>query len=207
MTTPARFVCVEGLEGVGKSTNLSFITDWLFRHSIAHIVTREPGGTPLAEDIRSLLLNKRAESVDPMCELLLVFAARSQHVRTKIQPALDDGLWVVTDRFTDSTFAYQGAGRGLPLASIAQLESLVLGALRPDLTILLDAPAEVGMQRATDRGELDRFESERIEFFSRAREVYLERAKSAPERYLVVDATQSLADVQRQIADGLERLR
>lgn len=201
-----KFVCVEGLEGVGKSTNLAFITDWMFRRNISHIVTREPGGTPIAEEVRALLLTKRPEPVDSMCELLLVFAARAQHVNTKIRPSLEDGLWVVTDRFTDSTFAYQGAGRGLPLDHISQLETLVQQGLKPDLTILLDAPAEVGMQRAVVRGELDRFESERLSFFTRAREVYLSRAAERPEHYLIVDATQPLDAVQRDIVAGLERL-
>ncbi|WLD56668.1 dTMP kinase [Salinispirillum sp. LH 10-3-1] len=201
-----KFVCIEGLEGVGKSTNLAFITDWLFRNNIAHVVTREPGGTPIAEEVRGLLLSKRPEPVDAMCELLLVFAARAQHLNTKIRPSLEDGLWVVTDRFTDSTFAYQGAGRGMPLEQIAQLEALVQQGLKPDLTILLDAPAEVGLQRATARGELDRFESERLSFFTRARDVYLDRAAASPDRYLVIDATQSLEAVQREIAAGLERL-
>lgn len=201
-----KFVCIEGLEGVGKSTNLAFITDWLFRNNIAHIVTREPGGTPIAEEVRGLLLSQRQEPVDAMCELLLVFAARAQHLNTKIRPSLEDGLWVVTDRFTDSTFAYQGAGRGMPLDQITQLETLVQQGLRPDLTILLDAPADVGLQRATARGELDRFESERLSFFTRAREVYLARAAASPEHYLVIDATQSLEAVQQDIAAGLERL-
>lgn len=201
-----KFVCIEGLEGVGKSTNLAFITDWLFRNNIAHVVTREPGGTPIAEEVRGLLLSQRQEPVDAMCELLLVFAARAQHLNTKIRPSLEDGLWVVTDRFTDSTFAYQGAGRGMPLDQITQLETLVQQGLRPDLTILLDAPADVGLQRATARGELDRFESERLSFFTRAREVYLARAAASPEHYLVIDATQSLEAVQQDIAAGLERL-
>lgn len=206
MTEQGKFISIEGLEGVGKSTNVHFVSDFLFRNSIEHIVTREPGGTPLAEDIRRLLLDPRDEAVDACCELLLVFGARAQHLNTKINPALKEGFWVVTDRFTDATFAYQGAGRGLPISDIEHLEQLVQKGRKPDLTILLDAPADVGLQRASARGALDRFENERLPFFERAREVYLARAAADPQRYLVIDATLPLPMVQQRIAEGLGKL-
>ena len=203
---PGRFLTVEGLEGVGKTTNLAFIADWLQARDIPFIRTREPGGTPLAEDIRGLLLSPRDEVVDPWCELLLVFAARAQHVNAHIRPALADGTWVLCDRFTDATYAYQGAGRGLPMEQIEALEQMVQQSLRPDRVFLLDAPADVGLARARDRGDLDRFEQERKSFFDRARAVYLQRAAAAPSRYTVLNAAQPLADVQRDICKALECL-
>lgn len=204
---PGRLLTLEGLEGVGKTTNLAFVESWLQRHEIPYLVTREPGGTPLAEELRHLLLNPRTEAVDPWCELLMVFAARAQHLNTLIRPALAAGTWVLSDRFTDATYAYQGAGRGLPLPDIEVLENLVQRELRPDCTFLLDAPPEVGLSRARDRGELDRFEREKIDFFERARRIYLDRAAAAPERYHVLDATQPLAAVQQDMAARLEALR
>lgn len=202
-----RFITLEGLEGVGKTTNLGFVSDWLDSQGIPYVLTREPGGTPLAEQLRDLLLTPRDEGVDPWCELLLIFAARAQHLNTRIAPALDAGTWVLCDRFTDATYAYQGAGRGLPLESIATLEQLVQGDLRPDCTFLLDAPPDVGLTRARARGGLDRFEQEKVDFFHRAREIYLDRAAAAPERYRVVDASRPLTEVQADIASRLELLR
>lgn len=198
-----RFITLEGLEGVGKTTNLAFMATWLERHQVRFIVTREPGGTPLAEAIRDLLLAPRDERVDHWSELLLVFAARAQHLNTVILPALEAGTWVLCDRFTDATYAYQGAGRGIPAGDIARLEQLVQGDLRPDRVVLLDAPADIGLARARQRGTLDRFETERASFFQRARAVYLERAAAAPERYARIDAAQPLAIVQAAIADTL----
>lgn len=201
-----RLITVEGLEGVGKTTNLQFIADWLTAQGVPFKMTREPGGTPVAEEIRQLLLSPREEAVDPWCELLLIFAARAQHLNSYIRPLLAAGTWVLCDRFTDATYAYQGAGRGLPAEDIATLEQMIQGSLRPDCTFLLDAPAEVGLKRARARGDLDRFEQERRSFFDRARQVYLDRAKASPQRYAVLDAAQPLAQVQTDITRALERM-
>jgi dTMP kinase len=201
-----KFLTIEGTEGVGKSTNLAFVADWLRGRGIEVIVTREPGGTPLAEEIRSLLLSKREEPFDETAELLLVFAARAQHLAQVIKPALARGAWVLSDRFTDATFAYQGGGRGLSKATIEQLEQLVQGNLRPDLTLILDIDVELGLNRARQRGELDRFESEAVVFFERVRAAYRQRAESAPNRYAVVDAGKTLNEVQTEIEQVLTRL-
>lgn len=194
-----KFLTIEGTEGVGKSTNLAFVRDWLTARGLEVIVTREPGGTPLAEEVRGLLLSKRDEPVDETAELLLVFAARAQHLAQVIKPALGRGAWVLSDRFTDATFAYQGGGRGLSKSVIEQLEQLVQGDLRPDLTLILDIDVELGLNRARQRGELDRFESETIEFFERVRVAYRQRAHVAPERYALVDAGKTLPEVQAEI--------
>ncbi|WP_049629871.1 dTMP kinase [Cellvibrio sp. pealriver] len=201
-----KFLTIEGTEGVGKSTNLAFVREWLVARGIEVIVTREPGGTPLAEEVRALLLSKRDESVDETAELLLVFAARAQHLARVIQPALARGAWVLSDRFTDATYAYQGGGRGLSKSTIEQLEQLVQGNLRPDLTLILDIDVELGLNRARQRGELDRFESETIGFFERVRAAYRQRANTAPERYAVVDAGKTLVEVQKEIDYVLTRL-
>lgn len=201
-----KFLTIEGTEGVGKSTNLAFVADWLRGRGIEVIVTREPGGTPLAEEIRSLLLSKREEPFDETAELLLVFAARAQHLAQVIKPALARGAWVLSDRFTDATFAYQGGGRGLSKATIEQLEQLVQGDLRPDLTLILDIDVELGLNRARQRGELDRFESEAVVFFERVRAAYRQRAESAPNRYAAVDAGKTLDEVQIEIDRVLTRL-
>ncbi len=199
------FITVEGGEGVGKSTNMDFIEAHLTASGIDVLRTREPGGTPLAEQIRDLLLSPRDETVSDWGELLLVFAARAQHVNNVIAPALAAGKTVLCDRFTDATFAYQGAGRGLSMDKISQLESMVLGDVRPDLTILLDAPVAVGMARALERGEPDRFEQEQTAFFERVRACYRDRAASEPARFEVVDAGAELARVQSELAAVLER--
>lgn len=201
-----KFLTIEGTEGVGKSTNLAFVRDWLQAKGIEVVVTREPGGTPLAEEIRSLLLAKRNESVNETAELLLVFAARAQHIAQVIQPALARGAWVLSDRFTDATFAYQGGGRGLSTETIVQLEHLVQGDLRPDLTLILDIDVELGLNRARQRGELDRFESETMAFFERVRSAYRARAEQAPSRYALVDASQELVAVQADISSILAAL-
>jgi dTMP kinase len=185
---------------------LAFVRDWLQAKGIEVIVTREPGGTPLAEEIRSLLLAKRDEEVDETTELLLVFAARAQHIAQVIKPALARGAWVLSDRFTDATFAYQGGGRGLSREVITQLELLVQGDLRPDLTLILDIDVELGLNRARQRGELDRFESETLSFFERVRSAYKARVLAAPNRYAVVDAGQELAKVQLDIDAVLDRV-
>jgi len=201
-----KFLTIEGTEGVGKSTNLAFVCDWLLQQGIDVVVSREPGGTPLAEEIRGLLLAKRDESVDETAELLLVFAARAQHLQQVIKPALERGAWVLCDRFTDATYAYQGGGRGLNTTTIAQLETLVQGDLRPDLTLILDIDVELGLNRARQRGELDRFESEAITFFERVRKAYRSRAEAAPDHYAVIDAGQELVAVQADIKLVLEQL-
>lgn len=199
-----RLITVEGIEGVGKTTNIKWICECLEGQGIPYIQSREPGGTALAEEIRQLLLTPREEKMSDMTELLLVFAARAQHLYQLIQPALEKGEWVVCDRFTDATYAYQGGGRGLDMSLIAALETLVQNELRPDLTLILDIEPAQGLTRAHQRGAPDRFEQEAISFFTRVRQTYLERALAAPERYLIVNAGKSLADVQAQIRVGLE---
>jgi dTMP kinase len=201
-----RFITIEGTEGVGKSTNIEFIRQWLEARNIELVQTREPGGTPFAEDVRNLLLAVRDESVDETAELLLMFSARSQHINKLIKPALDRGAWVLCDRFTDSTYAYQGGGRGVEMEKISALEAFVQGELRPDMTLILDIDVAVGLERASKRAALDRFESEKVEFFERVRSVFLARAEQAPDRYRVVNAGQPLADVQGDIEQVLEAL-
>lgn len=201
-----KFLTIEGTEGVGKSTNLAFVRDWLVARGLEVVVTREPGGTPMAEEIRGLLLAKRDEAVDETAELLLMFAARAQHLAQLIKPALARGAWVLSDRFTDATYAYQGGGRQLNKSTIEQLEQLVQGELRPDLTLILDIDVQLGLNRARQRGELDRFESETIGFFERVRAAYRERAKAAPSRYALVDASKTLPEVQADISRVLTAL-
>lgn len=199
MTQRGLFITVEGGEGVGKTTNLETLKQWIQAQGIPYVLTREPGGTPLAEDIRHLLLDKREESVSATAELLLIFAARAQHLQQVIEPALSAGQWVLCDRFTDATYAYQGGGRGMPPAGIAQLETLVQGELRPDLTLLFDAPVEVGMARAGKRGELDRFELEQAAFFEQVRQSYLVRARAEPGRFRMVDTDRPLDEIAREL--------
>ncbi|MBB5188499.1 MULTISPECIES: dTMP kinase [Zhongshania] len=207
MNTPAkgRFITVEGTEGVGKSTNIAFIRQLLDAAGIPYIVSREPGGTPLAEEIRNTLVVPREESMCELTELLLVFAARAQHINQLILPALARGEWVLCDRFTDATFAYQGWGRGLSTDVIASLETMVQGVLRPDCTVLLDAPVDVGMARASERGDLDRFEQEKHDFFEKVRDGYLARVAAEPQRFKLIDASADLASVQRDIAAALKQ--
>ena len=193
------FITIEGGEGVGKSTNIDFIKTTLEGQGIQCVVTREPGGTPLAEEIREVLIKNRDEHVVTETELLLMFAARAQHLHQKILPALEAGIWVISDRFTDATYAYQSGGRGVPSEKVALLEEFVQGDVRPDLTLLLDAPIELGMARAKNRGKLDRFEEEVSEFFNNVRQNYLKRAGAEPARFKVIDATQSLDKVQADI--------
>jgi dTMP kinase len=201
-----KFLTLEGGEGVGKTTNLSFISSYLQNHGIDVIVTREPGGTRLAEKIRELLLDSNNESISESAELLLMFAARAQHIKHVIEPALSQGKWVLCDRFTDATYAYQGGGRNMNINTIEWLENLVQDTLRPDLTLLLDAPVEVGIERAKDRGQLDRFESEKIDFFERVRQAYLRQAELYPERIKLIKADQPLSDVQNKLIDMLKPL-
>jgi len=194
-----RFITLEGVEGVGKSTQLQAICARLREQGLTVLETREPGGTPEADEIRATLLKVRSGGFDPMAELLLMFAARAVHVEKLIRPALAEGAWVVCDRFTDASYAYQGGGRGIPSPRIAALEGMVLKGLKPDLTLLLDVKVAVGMARARRRGELDRFEQEKDAFFQRVRRVYLARARKEPRRIRVVDAGQELAAVQRDV--------
>jgi dTMP kinase len=193
------FITVEGGEGVGKSTNMAFLETHLTERGVELEVTREPGGTQLGEDIRKLLLAPRGEAVDPMSELLMIFAARAQHIRERIEPALAAGRWVLCDRFTDATYAYQSGGRGLDAGAVRALEQLVQGSLRPDYTLLLDAPVETGMQRALDRGQLDRFEQEQLDFFERVRRTYLQLAEQSSGRFHVIDASRPLELVQEHL--------
>lgn len=202
----AKFITIEGTEGVGKSTNLAFITQQLESAGIEFITSREPGGTEVAELIRHLLIAHHDESMCELTELLLIFAARAQHIDRVIAPALAQGNWVVCDRFTDATFAYQGGGRGLNREYITQLQNLVQGSLRPDLTIILDLDPAIGLQRAKKRGELDRFEVEKLEFFNRVRQAYLQSARLEPQRCAIVNADQSLTQVQAQIKHHLDTL-
>jgi dTMP kinase len=200
------FITLEGGEGVGKTTNLAYVADLVQAAGHEVVVTREPGGTPLAERIRELLLQRGGEEVAETTELLLIFAARAQHIERVIRPALAQGRWVVCDRFTDATFAYQGGGRGLGMGAIDSLRELVQGDLEPDLTLLLDAPVEVGQRRARARGELDRFEAEQAMFFERVRQTYLGIARAKPDRFRVVDATLPLDAVQAQLLHLLQPL-
>ena len=201
------FITIEGGEGTGKSTNMRRLEQWLQSRDIPCLLTREPGGTPLAESLRNLLLQQwEDETVAVEAELLMVFAARAQHLQTVIQPALDRGEWVVCDRFTDATYAYQGGGRKMPMECIATLETLVQGELRPDVTLLLDAPVEVGMARAGERGARDRFESEGEGFFRRVRETYLERASREPERFHIIDTDRPLEDIGAELDSIMEQL-
>ncbi|MGO1501672.1 MAG: dTMP kinase [Marinobacter sp.] len=201
MTVRGRFITFEGTEGVGKSTQIANAADTLKSLGVDCIVTREPGGTPMAEAIRELLLAPRDEPVNELTELLLMFAARAQHLHTYILPALEKGQWVLCDRFTDATFAYQGGGRGVSSERIALLENLVQGEVRPDYVVLLDAPVETGMARARHRGELDRFEQEAVSFFQRIRDIYLARAAAEPARYKIVDAATSLEQVSARVSE------
>ena len=195
------FITVEGGEGVGKSTNMEYLQEHLRDAGVDLVVTREPGGTSLGEELRELLLKPRPEQMAPAAELLLIFAARAQHLSQVIEPALAAGRWVLCDRFTDATYAYQGGGRQLPVTLVRKLEQLVQGELRPDYTLLLDCPVDVGMDRASARGELDRFEQEQVAFFERVRATYLQLARESSGRYRVVDASRPLEEVRSQLQE------
>ena len=205
--TTGRFLTIEGIEGVGKTTQVARLSHYLAERGIDHVVTREPGGTPLAEKIRDLVLRPREETLPPAAELLLMFAARAVHLANHIEPVLHTGRWVICDRFTDATFAYQGAGRGMSQTDIRSLETLVQGARRPDLTLLLDVPVDVGLERSRRRdagGNRDRFDSERAEFFERVREGYLARARAEPGRMAIIDAVASKDEVTKRMTKVLE---
>ena len=200
-----RFITIEGGEGAGKSTMMSRVANWLESTGHRVVRTREPGGTDLAEKLREILLDRNNISLSDRAELLLVFAARAQHLDELIRPALARGDWVLCDRFTDATWAYQGGGRGLPRDEIASLETLVHGDLQPDLTLLLDLPVELGMKRAARRSQADRFEQESALFFKQVRDAYLERAEAAPERFAVIDASRNMDEVWSQIDSVLRK--
>lgn len=193
----AKFITFEGVDGAGKSTGLDWFADALRQRGIDLLVTREPGGTPLGEQLREILLNQ------PMhieTEAMLMFAARREHVEKVIRPALQRGTWVISDRFSDASFAYQGGGRGVPLAKLEQLEQWVHGDLQPDLTLLFDIPIEVARQRLSNNVSLDRFEQEKGEFFERVRQAYLARVAKSPQRITVIHAEKSLQEVQQELA-------
>jgi dTMP kinase len=199
-----RFITVEGIEGVGKTTNLAYIRARLESAGHTVIQTREPGGTPLGEAIRGLLLDPAYTGMDATCELQLMFAARAEHLARVIRPALAAGQWVLCDRFTDATYAYQGGGRGMDGAVITRLEQLVQGNFQPDLTLLLDVPVALGLARAGSRSAPDRFEQEQVDFFERVRDAYMDRARRYPERFRVIDASRPLADVQQELGEQLQ---
>ena len=200
-----KFITIEGGEGAGKSTNIDFIKAFLNKKGIDIVFTREPGGTPLAERIREILLDKSETSIYSDTELLLMFAARAQHINEVILPAINKGSWVICDRFTDATYAYQGGGRGIDMQRIEILENWVQGDLRPDLTIIFDLPIELGLERAGKRSQPDRFELEDLEFFQRVREAYLSRAKQRPEKYAVINAEPNLSSVQNELTEVLTK--
>ena len=200
-----KFITLEGGEGVGKSTNAAFIKNHLETQNIPVILTREPGGTAVAEAIRALLLQKQSEKLTIKAELLLMFAAREQHLQQVILPNLERGIWVLCDRFTDATYAYQGGGRKIDNEIIAWLENWIQGTFRPDLTLLLDAPINIGLSRAKARSALDRFESEEILFFEAVRTNYLKRAEANPNQIKVINASQALVDVQKDVITALDQ--
>ena len=196
--TSAKFITFEGVDGAGKSTHLEWFTNALRQRGIDLLLTREPGGTPLGEQLREILLH---QPMHAETEAMLMFAARREHVEQVIRPALQRGTWVISDRFSDASFAYQGGGRGVPLAKLEQLEQWVHGDLQPDLTLLFDIPIEVARQRLANNVSLDRFEQERGEFFERVRQAYLARAAKTPQRFAVIRAEKTMAEVQQQLAN------
>ncbi len=202
-----KFITLEGIEGVGKTTNREYIRELLLKNGKPCIETREPGGTPLGEALREMLLEHKHEGMSADAELLMMFAARAEHLHKVIIPALNAGTNVLCDRFTEATYAYQGGGRELGMEKIADLENWVQGDLRPDLTVVLDAPVDIGRERAGKRSAPDRIEKEKNDFFDKVRNTYLEQAKQHPERIAVVDASVELEQVQQQIYDVLLNYR
>lgn len=205
MTSRGLFITLEGGEGAGKSTQIDKLRVWWENRGRKVLVTRQPGGTPMAEKIRDLVLHDDSGSIDPLTELLLLFAARAQFLHEQVRPALARGVVVLCDRFTDSTYAYQGAGRGMPATQISALETLVHGDLQPDLTLLLDLPVSEGMARAAGRSAADRIEQESLAFFERVRQGFLQRARSQPDRFVVVDASGTPQEVWMLISAELEQ--
>ena len=205
-TERGRFISFEGIEGVGKTIALNYVREILDAASISYVVTREPGGTPIAEAIRHILLDHYTEMMCPNTELLLMFAGRAQNIAQVVLPALRRGKWVLSDRFTDASFAYQGGGRGVSVARIEALAQWVHGDLKPDIILLLDAPVSVGLSRVDSRGAKDRIETEGLEFFKRVRESYLTMAKREPQRFRVIDAGQEMSLVREQISRAIKPL-
>lgn len=200
------FITFEGVEGAGKTTNIDFIANKITKSGQKILLTREPGGTKIGEAIREILISNDLPEMHPDTELLLMFAARSEHLKRKIIPALEQGMWVLCDRFTDASYAYQGAGRGLDLDKIQRLENMVQGTLRPNITFLFDLEAEIGLARAKSRGETDRFEQQHIDFFNRVRAKYLSIAKAEPSRFCLIEAQHDLETVQQQISKELDNI-
>jgi len=199
-----KFITVEGIEGVGKSSNIQFVAECLKEQGCQVVLTREPGGTPIGERVRDILLAEFSEKTLPQTELLLLYAARLQHVEHVIKPALNEGKWVICDRFVDATYAYQGAGRGVDFKIIDRLNDWTLGTFRADYTIILDAPVEVALSRIQKSRVLDRFEKEKATFFEKIRQFYLSRAAQDPQHYVVIDASQDLSQVQQHLADVIK---
>ena len=204
--TSGRFISLEGGEGAGKSTLLAGLHEYFARSGIELVQTREPGGTPLGEAVRTIVLDPAQRGIEPEAELLLMFAARAQLVRELIEPALAAGRWVLCDRFTDASYAYQGGGRGQPRERIETLERWATEGLKPDLTLLLDLPVETGRARAAGRGEADRIESEADAFFERVRGTYRELARQEPQRFRIIDASQPVDGVLRSAIDAVAPL-
>ncbi len=205
MQVKGRFITIEGVEGAGKSSAVQCIESFLKNKNIDFVLTREPGGTDVAERIRNIVLHEHQEPITPTAEVLLFFAGRAQHIEHVIKPSLAAGKWVVSDRFVDASYAYQGAARGIAAEKIVFLDEWVVGDLKPDLTILLDLPIEQGLTRTQSRGELDRIEQEQQQFFQRARDVYLQRAEQFKDQYRTVDASQTLEKVHAAITAELNR--
>ena len=201
-----KFITIDGVEGAGKSTQIEFICDYLQAKGINVVLTREPGGTDLGEKIRELLLSTQTQSMHNDSELLLMFAARNEHIHHKIMPALERGDWVLSDRFTDASYAYQGGGRGLNIERIEQLERWVLGDFAPDMTLLLDIPVEQGMSRVESRGEKDRIELEKMDFFQRVRQAYIDRSEKYPDRIKLIDSSKEREHTSQQIQQILDSL-
>jgi dTMP kinase len=201
-----KFITIDGVEGAGKSTQITFIYEYLQSKGVNVVLTREPGGTDLGEKIRELLLNTKTKSMHGDSELLLMFSARNEHIHNKIIPALNNGDWVLSDRFTDASYAYQGGGRGLDIKRIEQLEKWVLQDLTPDMTLLLDIPVAQGMERVKSRGKKDRIELEEIDFFERVRQAYIARSKKYPERIKLIDSSKTKEHTSMQIAQILADL-
>ncbi|QTS84100.1 dTMP kinase [Coxiella endosymbiont of Amblyomma nuttalli] len=205
-TEGGRFISFEGIEGVGKTTALNYVREQLDLMNIPYIITREPGGTLIAEAIRRILLDHYTEMMCPDTELLLIFAGRAQNIAQVVLPALRRGKWVLSDRFTDASFAYQGGGRGIPVNHIKKLAKWVHGDLKPDITLLLDAPVSVGLNRVNNRGAKDRIETEGLEFFKRVRKSYLKMARQEPQWFRVIHADQKISLVKEQILKAIKPL-
>jgi dTMP kinase len=205
-TLRGRFITLEGPEGGGKSTHLAEMMACLEANGIEVVRTREPGGCALSEALREVLLDAQFQGMDALTELMLIFAARREHLAQVIWPALEKGQWVISDRFTDATYAYQAGGRGLDTHLIAEFEQRVQGDFRPDVTFLFDVPVEVGLARAQKRATLDRFEQEDRVFFDRVRTTYLNRAQAEPQRFRYIDASLSMQEVAHQVRNHMEKL-